>query len=51
MKVWKDYKALMKSCWEQDPKDRPTFQEVHTQLTEMLANTKLRGRSLSAPEP
>lgn len=33
--AWDSYKDLMKRCWAQ-PKNRPTFQEVDTELVELL---------------
>lgn len=39
-RAWDAYKDLMKHCWAQEPKDRPSFEKVHRELTELLANTR-----------
>ena len=37
-----DYVALMRRCWAHIPDDRPTFQEIISELREMLAQTLAR---------
>jgi hypothetical protein len=34
------YVALMKRCWAQEPKDRPTAAQVHGELLELLASIR-----------
>mmetsp|Transcript_3046 Transcript_3046/g.9302 ORF Transcript_3046/g.9302 Transcript_3046/m.9302 type:complete len:343 (+) Transcript_3046:331-1359(+) len=39
-----DFSALMVKCWDPDPEDRPEFSEIHTKLSAIEAETKLRIR-------
>ena len=32
----------MKKCWEHEQQDRPSFQDIHKQLKEMLAENDVR---------
>ncbi|KYQ94083.1 LIM-type zinc finger-containing protein [Tieghemostelium lacteum] len=36
-----DYAKLMKACWEDKPKKRPKFKEIHATLLKMCGNTTL----------
>ena len=31
------YRALIQACWQRDPEQRPSFVEVHSQLSAMYA--------------
>ena len=33
---------IMKKCWEHEQQDRPSFQDIHKQLKEMLAENDVR---------